>query len=227
VNKLAIAQRVQQETTGYSARNKITTTVLDDGAPVKTKQIVGAVEQADKLLQEERLWDWRFVDRATIITTTDDTGDYRIEVGSGEGARQVLDFMPGAFYLRRADSTGAWMPLIEHGYATWLDLYGRVYETLAPSQPIIITQLRNKQLRLTPRPSADTSYAVMASYWSPPVLMAEDGDEPGFDQDLHEVLVWRACDYLIGELDLSAGVQLRIAKNLQKYEMRLASRYLA
>lgn len=221
MTKLELAQRIQQEIESFSARRKIETTELDAGAPTRHKQIVGALELQDKRLGEERLWDWRFVDRGIIIVTTDATADFLIT----KDGKSVFDFLPGSFLVRRTDSTGTWMPMNHFDYETWFDYYGSVYDNLSTGQPIIVTQLPNKKIRLTPKPEASVSYTISAGYWAAPRLMLKDSDSPEFDSGLHEVLVWRTCAGLLAEFDTSPALAARIEQNLKTWNMLLTNRY--
>jgi hypothetical protein len=217
MNKLQLAQAVQKEINSYAVGNPISTTTLNGSEPAQHKQIVGWLEAEYQQLWTEQPWSWK-MEKGIVVTTEAGTKDYAFDV-DGAG---VEEFIPDTFKVRRQGET-VWVPMIWLDYRTWLDCFDVVADQLQPQWPTHITQLPDKQLRLTPAPNG--IYEIEAQYELPFVQLANDASEPPWHPALHDVLVYRTARNFIEEVS-SGPMTMRVLKKLAEREQTFINRYV-
>ena len=223
MNKLELARRVQREINSHAVGDQIETTILDGLAPVQHWQVVSWLEDEYRALWTEQLWSWQ-QENGTLITTAESGGAVLYDYAPADAEGRVIErFIPTTLLIRRPADT-VWQPLCWCDYATWQDVYDQLYDSLSPSLPQIVTQLPNKQLRLTPKPDI-AGYIIRGEYYKPFAELVEDGDEPPWAPELHDVLIWRTARNFLEELN-SPPLTLRVMKKLAEREQTFINRYV-
>lgn len=223
MTKLELAQRIQQEVNSFAVSSPIQTTVLDALARPQHLQIVRGLESEYWLLQMERQWTFR-QQAGELFEADAGIGDYVLPTTAEE-------FVPFAFKIKKKNTTYS-VPLVWMDWQDWLEVFDIPYPQLGNSWPTHITQLPNMSLRLTPKPNEE--YSVEGVWFIPadqmdgsvdPELDADD-DQPIWHRDLHEVLVWRTAQRLLGEVGASEALAMRIGEQVQVWNQKMRNRYL-
>lgn len=76
-------------------------------------------------------------------------------------------------------------------YEAWRDLWQFGANRTLTSRPTLFTILPNKSIGLGPTPNS-VGYTVLGDYYTAPVEMSADSDEPAFPSKFHMILVYRA-----------------------------------
>lgn len=143
--------------------------------------------------------DWGWMRQTTSFTTVLNQAVYPLGSGAGTVGVTAANFgawVPetGRVYLTAAGTNSEqFLPQID--YEAWRNYYQFGATRNAPSQPVEVAISPAKALCLGP--VALAGYTVTHDYFSAPVSMSLDADEPtGLPAEYHEIIVWRALmDY--------------------------------
>lgn len=195
---------------------KIETTRLGPNADLD-EQIIKIVGFAKRGYQNIQSWNRHFTfhhTSGTFITTEDDgTTDYTVS--------NVRSFFQDSFKIHEQGQTAEW-PLIYLTYKEWRDAMNLTQFQDGP--PTWITQLPDRSFRLTPGP--DKVYIVEADWHIFADVLEDDEDEPIWDQDLHELVVYEALKLYTTEFEVPENTVALIAEVHPRLKTEFKLRYL-
>lgn len=192
----------------------LTTVDLDEITDEMHRKVVTWVEQAYEAIQRDQAY-WGFLFKTgDLVTLRANVQDYNVS-----NVREAVD---EAWTIRKASETVRY-PLQWIEYRDWLEIFRLVNSTLQPSMPLQVTRLPSGAFRFTPTP--DQAYVVSADRFTLNDTMAQDLDEPSWESDFHEIIVWRALAYYAEEYDVPA-LAARVAMNLPSIDRKFKNRYL-
>ena len=211
MNFLELCQRVYDE--GDRASYQIESVRIGPDEDEQIAKVIGWVKQAYKEIQ---LWNRHFKfhwDDGTLFSTVDGTQDY-----TNTGVRNLLRDSLVAY---NDGATTGW-ELTYLTYKEWRDRFKNA--NLAEGSPTWFTELPNGQYRLTPIPSA--IYDVKAAWYTTLDVMEVDEDEPIWDEDNHEIIVWVALRYYMSEYETPEELATRIRLGLRYERKEFLLKYL-
>lgn len=208
---LELCQRVFDE--GDRAPYAIESTDWREGEDEQIYKVINWVKQAYKEIQQ---WNknFDFFHQSGILLTTDvGVSDY---VSTG-----IRDIIFDSLYCRRLGDINGW-PLSYLSYKQWRDQYQNV--NLSDSTPVVFTQLPNKQFRLSPAP--EDVYTISADWFTTYDSFEDDDDEPIWDADDHEIIVWVALQYYMSEYETPEELGVKARLGLRHAKKQFLFRYL-
>lgn len=198
------------------------TTVV--GATGRGRKIVAWTRQAWEMIQRQRSdWNFRqrqFDDVLTIGETTYSPADLGID-NFGRWMPQRGDrAYPFSLYdvtIGRSDETVLNVLPIRD----WLSQYD--LGSPESTRPTYVSIDPEENLRLGPPP--DAAYAIRGWYERSIQSMALDADEPFIHEDMHQIIVWRAC-MLAGDDDESEFESVTSGANFGQMMGQMIARYV-
>ena len=215
MNLIELSNALLAECEGSTHIAAITTIPLASNAPRAQARAVSWIQTAYRRVQLRKR-DWKFHWKSgTLLTTVPDRYDYTLK-----GVREIVT---DGVLCRRQGETAVW-PLAVLPYQTWMSLFRVVWPTLTAGTPQWLCQLPNGKWRVTPKPLDDTVFEVLADWYEHPSVMEVGGDEPIWDEEWHELLVWEAAKHYLEEYD-KPSLAGRIQENLGPLERSFYNRY--
>ena len=95
---------------------------------------------------------------------------------------------------------------------------------LAQGIPQFIVQLQSGKFRVVPTP--DRMLDVYATWFGVIDELSADGDEPIWDAEDHEIVVWQALQYYQSEYEVPELLASRIAESLRNEKREFLLKYL-
>lgn len=211
---LELCQRVFDE--GDRAPYEISTVEIERGeCDEQLFKIAMWVKQAYKEIQQwNRHFSFHFEEGILFSTLADGTTDYTVT-----GVRNLIP--DSLIYKRPADSVG-W-PVQYLTYKQWRDQFKNV--NLSDSLPIWFTEMPGgNTFRVSP--GASEIIDVHAAWWTTLDVLEYDADEPIWDEDNHDIIVWVALKYYMSEYETPEELVARINFGLRYAKKEFLARYL-
>lgn len=209
---LELCQRVFDE--GDRAPYTLTTTDIGtDDVDEQVYKIIGWVKQAYTEIQQ---WnkDFTFFHRSgTFLTTEVDVEDYR-----KAGVRSVIK---DSLYCRRPGEVNGW-PLQYLTYKQWRDAYQNI--NIQAGTPHAFVELPNRTFRIVPE--ASEVFDVSCDWFTRRDTFVADDDEPIWDEDDHEIIVWVALKYYMSEYETPEELGVKAAQGLRFAKKQFLDQYL-
>jgi len=213
MNFLSICQMVFDE--GDRAPYHITTVKYKVDEDEQIYKVVNFVKQAYREIQ---LWSrfFRFHQafEQVLITTSETSGeDYT--------KSNVRKIDRNSLRARRVGETADW-DLTYLSYEQWQ--HSLRSSTLAAGVPVWLVELPDGKFRLQPEP--DGAYEILADWTRSLDKMEDNRDEPIWDEDLHEIIVWVALQYYMTEFEVPEELATRTGRALSNAKNEFLLRYL-
>ncbi len=185
MTKLELCQRLRQEA-GISGTGPAATT----GQTGEMLRVVTWVDDAYRDVQNLHQM-WEFLRSDFSFPTVASTQTYtRAAANLADLKRWKLDSM--RVYLTSTGVTDEqridFVP-----WADFRDVYLYAANRSNTGRPVKFTVKPDKSLMFWPTP--DAIYTVVGEYWKLADVLADNSDEPLFDEDFHMVIVWHAIRY--------------------------------
>lgn len=213
MNFLEICQRVFDE--GDRAPYAITTTSYSRDEDEQIFKIVNWVKQAYKEIQ---LWSRFFnfhqvIDKVFITTSSTSGVDYN--------KSNVRRLRRTSIRARKVGETAYW-DMTYLTYQQWNDQLRNA--NLGSGPPVWFIELPTGKFRILPEP--DDAYEILADWTMGLDELEKDKDEPLWDEDLHDIVVWVALKYYMNEYETPEELAERVKMGLRFSKAEFLMRYL-
>ena len=217
MNFLELCQRVVQEA-DTGSQGPVSTA----GQRGEALYVVNAVVRSWRDIQQIRP-DWSFRRSELSLPLVAGTHTYAPEAATDTNASALVSRFSD-WYLDTVRIDDIISPLIFEPWDQFRYIRTIGTSSSATGRPIIFTILPDKRsLRFWSIP--DAAYTITASYVKSPQVLASDSDVPEIEDEFHEVIVWRALQFLGRRI--AAPEIISDAKDRERQMMaRLRERYL-
>lgn len=178
------------------------------------RKVIRWVQQAYLKLQREYKW-WDFHNTSGVFLTTldDGTQDYTVA--------DVRSVFKDSLKARKFGEAAEWS-VTYLTYAEWRDRFN-LY-TGSEGVPLYFVELPSGQFRVEPAPNGICE--VLADWTITFDRLVRDDDEPLWDEDFHEILVWLALEDYASDYEAPEMLAPRIENHLPDLQNAFYRQYL-
>jgi hypothetical protein len=209
MNYLGLCQRVLDE--ADNVRWAMTSVTPGAGDPEIFGKVASWVKRAYRDVQQWSRFFTFHLREGTLFTTVIGQSDY-----TNAGVRKLL---PGSLFA--LDGNAKW-EMDEMAYSEWLLTYRTMQ--LANGVPQFVVPMQSGQFRVVPTP--DRVLDVKGTWYTPIDELSADGDEPIWDEEDHEIVVWQALSYYISEYEVPELLAQRVQEALRNEKREFLMKYL-
>lgn len=181
---LELCQRAQRE---CGVASSLTTVVSQTG---EHRRFVDWIQDAWNDIQTTHQ-DWEWMRQSVSFATVDSQATYTpVECGIAADAFGMWERYSFRSYIT-ADGVDTESTMHFFDYESWRESYQLGTQRNMRGRPEYISITPAKSIALAPCPTAD--YTVTGDYFTAPVALALDEDEPLMPAQFHMAIVWKAC----------------------------------
>ena len=215
VTFLEICQRVIEEADNPDEAASLNDTLITADTLEFHRRVILTVQRVYRNIQR-RHNTWEFHHQSgTFLTSLDDgTKEYSVA--------NVRSIMRQSLVGREQGQTARW-PLTWLSYEDWVTIF-QLQPTQNPGIPLWFVENPDGTFRLEPGP--DRIVEVLGDWYRTLHELTVKDDEPLWESEFHELIVWEACKALVTEYETLEGLALRVQMELPPLYRQFVNRFL-